>query len=414
MQLRTLGALALVLTFAVATPAAAQKPLPRKRPPAQTAPAQPAAQNAPPTPSGPVSVATASPEPGQARVQIALLLDTSNSMDGLIGQAKTELWRIVNEIAAYERGGNAPFVEVALYEYGKQSLPVTTGYVRQIVALTTDLDSISEALFALQTNGGDEFCGLAIERAGKELAWSRNPDDYKAIFIAGNEPFDQGRTPWREAVLGAKKAGIVVNTIHCGNAREGIATHWQAGAALGLGSFMAIDQEAAQVHIATPYDAEIAALGEKLNDTYVGYGRSGKGAAMKARQAKQDSNSKDAGGSASVERASAKGKAMYNNEEWDLVDAQKKKKVAVEKLTVDELPAEMKALPPAERQAYVDKKAKEREVIQAKIGELDRKRRVFLEAERKKSAVQDKDTFDAAMRRSLKVQMSQKKFMPKP
>jgi len=32
-------------------------------------------------------------------VQIALLLDTSNSMDGLIHQAQTQLWKIVNEMA---------------------------------------------------------------------------------------------------------------------------------------------------------------------------------------------------------------------------------------------------------------------------------------------------------------------------
>ena len=31
------------------------------------------------------------------RVQLALLLDTSNSMDGLIDQAKSQLWKIVNE-----------------------------------------------------------------------------------------------------------------------------------------------------------------------------------------------------------------------------------------------------------------------------------------------------------------------------
>ena len=30
-------------------------------------------------------------------VQIALLLDTSNSMDGLIAQAKTQLWSVVHE-----------------------------------------------------------------------------------------------------------------------------------------------------------------------------------------------------------------------------------------------------------------------------------------------------------------------------
>ena len=31
---------------------------------------------------------------------LALLLDTSNSMDGLIDQAKSQLWKIVNELAA--------------------------------------------------------------------------------------------------------------------------------------------------------------------------------------------------------------------------------------------------------------------------------------------------------------------------
>ena len=40
-------------------------------------------------------------------VQIAILLDTSNSMDGLIGQAKTQLWKIVNEFAKAQRDGRA-------------------------------------------------------------------------------------------------------------------------------------------------------------------------------------------------------------------------------------------------------------------------------------------------------------------
>ena len=31
-------------------------------------------------------------------VQIALLLDTSSSMDGLIDQAKSQLWKIVNDV----------------------------------------------------------------------------------------------------------------------------------------------------------------------------------------------------------------------------------------------------------------------------------------------------------------------------
>ena len=38
------------------------------------------------------------------RVQIALLLDTSSSMNGLIDQARSQLWSVVNEFAAARRG----------------------------------------------------------------------------------------------------------------------------------------------------------------------------------------------------------------------------------------------------------------------------------------------------------------------
>ncbi|MCK7528196.1 MAG: hypothetical protein MZV64_66800 [Ignavibacteriales bacterium] len=40
-------------------------------------------------------------------IQLALLLDTSNSMDGLIDQAKSQLWKIVNELATSKKDGQA-------------------------------------------------------------------------------------------------------------------------------------------------------------------------------------------------------------------------------------------------------------------------------------------------------------------
>ena len=41
-------------------------------------------------------------------IQLAILLDTSNSMDGLINQAKSELWKIVNELALAKKNGKSP------------------------------------------------------------------------------------------------------------------------------------------------------------------------------------------------------------------------------------------------------------------------------------------------------------------
>ena len=104
-------------------------------------------------------------ESRQALVQIAVLLDTSGSMQGLIEQAKSQLWKICNEFIKARQNGTAPEVQVALYEYGKSSLSKESGWIRQIQPLTQDLDKISEELFGLRTNGGDEYCGWVIRRA---------------------------------------------------------------------------------------------------------------------------------------------------------------------------------------------------------------------------------------------------------
>jgi hypothetical protein len=162
-------------------------------------------------------------------VDVAILLDTSNSMDGLIDQAKNQLWTIVQQFAKAKKNGKTPVLRVALFEFGNTGLPASEGYIRQVVPLTDDLDKLSESLFALRTNGGDEYCGQVINEAVKRLDWSKEPNGYKAIFIAGNEPFTQGTVDYRKSCKRAIERGIVVNTIHCGNSQEGIKDHWQNG-----------------------------------------------------------------------------------------------------------------------------------------------------------------------------------------
>ena len=127
-------------------------------------------------------------KPESNLVQLAILLDTSNSMDGLIDQAKTQLWKIVNEMARSKRDGEIINLQVALYEYGNDGLSPDEGYIRLITPLTNDLDKISEELFKLKTNGGSEFCGTVISEAIKDLKWTKDMNNYKVMFIAGNEP----------------------------------------------------------------------------------------------------------------------------------------------------------------------------------------------------------------------------------
>jgi von Willebrand factor type A domain len=328
-------------------------------------------------------------------VQIAILLDTSSSMDGLIEQAKGQLWRICNEFIKARQNGVAPEVQVALYEYGKSSLSQESGWIRRIQPLTTDLDKISEELFALRTNGGDEFCGWVIKQAVDELEWSPRADVYKVIFIAGNEPFTQGPVDYVESCKAAISKGIIVNTIHCGTEAEGISTKWKDGADIADGKFLVIDQNRAVVSIEAPQDKEIARLGEELNKTYLAFGVAGQAGAE--RQKGQDANAAalaPASG-AVVQRAMAKASANYQNSTWDLVDAAKEQKFDVAKLKPEELPAEMRKMSVSERKAFIEKNATERGELHKKVQQLNAERDKYVAQRRKETS--GADTLDAAV-----------------
>ncbi|MGL4398312.1 MAG: vWA domain-containing protein, partial [Luteolibacter sp.] len=257
------------------------------------------------------------PAPPQNKVQIALLLDTSNSMDGLIDQARTQLWKVINTFVDARRDGAVPFVEVALFEYGNEALFVGNNYIRQVEPFTRDLDELSRELFALKTNGGEEYCGAVIQRSLADLAWDPSEKTYKAIFIAGNEPFTQGPVDARQACKAALAKHIVVNTIHCGPRDAGISGAWHDGAALAEGKFMIIDQDRAVAHIDAPQDKAICELGLQLNKTYLGYGKTRAESAEKQSFADRDAAANALAG-APVQRAVTKASANYSNTSWDL------------------------------------------------------------------------------------------------
>ncbi|MDZ4288964.1 MAG: VWA domain-containing protein [Prosthecobacter sp.] len=341
----------------------------------------------------------------EALVQIAILLDTSNSMDGLIEQAKSQLWKIVNEFNDAKQDGKTPVVQVALYEYGNDRLSIRSNYIRQVLPFTRDLDKVSEQLFKLTTNGGSEYCGAVMREALDKLAWDGNGKTYKTIFIAGNEPFTQGPVDANDTARSAIRRGVVVNTIHCGSQADGERGGWRTGAALAEGKFLTIDQDKAIVHIEAPQDKEIAKLSVQINNTYIKYGNDGERGA--ANQSAQDSNANSyRKEGAEVQRAVTKASANYKNSSWDLVDANKKDNVKLESIKENDLPAELKKLKPEERQAYVDQKAAEREKIQTQIKRLNEERQKFV-AEKAKESGKD-ETLDKAIVKAVREQAAKK------
>lgn len=321
------------------------------------------------------------------KIQVALLLDTSSSMDGLIDQAKSRLWNIVNTLTTLKYEEKTPDIEIALYEYGNDGLSEKSNYIRQITPLSTDLDLISEKLFSLRTNGGNEYCGAVIQDATKQLKWATENNSMKLIYIAGNEDFNQGKISYKEAISAALKNDIYVNTIFCGNKTEGINILWKDGADRGKGKYFNIDSNQSVQYIATPYDDEITKCDEKINKTYINYGA--KGAAKKMNQVTQDQNAKRVSNSNYTDRAVSKSKAVYKNESWDLVDKTKEDAAALSKIKKEELPVELQDKSTAEIQKIVTEKTKERETIQKEISVLAKKRQQYIDNESKKTKKQD-------------------------
>jgi len=108
-------------------------------------------------------------------------------------------------------------------------------------------------------------------------------------------------------------------------------------------------------------------------------------------------------------RAVTKASAQYDNSNWDLVDA-KKKGADVAKMPAAALPAPMRAMKPAERVEFVEKKAKERAEIQEKIGRLNAEREQFVKAEEKKNGNKKEATLDSALLESAKAQGAKADF----
>jgi len=317
-------------------------------------------------------------------VKIALLLDTSNSMDGLINQAKAQLWDIVNKFTHAKCGNEArPKLQIALYQYGNDDLSSKEGYIQQVLDFSGDLDEISEKLFSLTTNGGEEYCGEVIQTSLKQLNWGKNEDDLKMIFIAGNEPFTQGKLNYKDAVTNAKEKDVVVNTIFCGSYEQGIHTDWKNGAKLTGGEYIAIDHNRQVVHIDTPYDELIIKLNSKLNKTYISYGALGQ-SKMKM-QSVQDANAMEMEEAVAVKRAVSKSSRLYSNSSWDLVDASEDADFEVSKIK-EGLPTELKGKSDTEITSYIEEKKSERNEIQKKIRELNTKREAYISKNQKEGS----------------------------
>jgi hypothetical protein len=309
------------------------------------------------------------------QVEVVFALDTTSSMSGLIEGAKRKIWSIASFIA---KGQPTPDLRVGLVAYRD----VGDAYVTKVFDLDADLDRVYRHLRQFRAEGGGdspEHVGRGLHDAVHEMSWSptKDQDVLRLIYLVGDAPAHDDYNDGYGTLKAARAAlaqGIQIHAIRCGDdATTG--QQWRQVASVGKGQFLTIGQDGGMRDDRTPYDEELARLHDAVSDTVVGFGAKGGEARAAIREAAE------APMAVKAARASFMAKKKVGVlGGGDLVEGLASGKVELDKVAAADLPADLRALPPAEQKAKLAKLAEDRQKTQARIADLSRKRDEYLAA----------------------------------
>jgi Mg-chelatase subunit ChlD len=320
----------------------------------------------------------AKPAGKKPKVEVVFCLDTTGSMKGLIAGAKAKIWSISNQIVS---GKPTPDVKIGLVAYRDRG----DEYITKVIDLTDDLDAIHGHLFKFQADGGGdepESVNQALDDAVNKIKWSDDKDTLKLLFLVGDAPAhmdypDDVKYP--ETCKKAVLKNIIINTVQCGNA-ESCRKQWQEICKLAEGSYVQIPQEGGVVAVATPYDRRLSEINTEMARSTLAFG---------SERMRQEGETKKGAAAGLAPTAGAADRAAVNAKAgrvatYDLIDSIKQKKVKLEDLKPEELPAELRKLSLKEQKDYLDKLEKRRAELNKEVLELDKKRNDYIDKENAK------------------------------
>jgi len=337
------------------------------------------------------------------KVDVVFVLDTTGSMSGLIQTAKEKIWSIATTMSSAQP---TPEIRIGLVAYRDRS----DAYVTKVIDLSDDLDSVYAALMDFQADGGGdspESVNKALYDAVHAMSWSKGEQAYQAIFLVGDAPphMDYNEVRYPQIIADARNKGIVFNTIQCGDMPSTI-DPWTQIASLGHGSFFQVEQAGGAVAYTSPYDAEIAELSAKLDDTRLYYGNREEKEKMAQKVAATDklhaSSSIESRARRGVFNSAVAGRAnaLGSNE---LVDAVASGTVEVDEIEAEALPEVLKPMAPAEQKIYLAGLAEERADLNRQIQTLAEDRDEFL-SKKVEEAGGKKDSLDQKLYEAVKEQ----------
>jgi len=178
------------------------------------------------------------------RIEVAFVLDATGSMGSYIDEARSRIKEIADGLASGTPKPELRFALVSFRDKGDE-------YVTHLDRFTEKIDVIKGALDRTKAAGGGDapesvLEGLAV--AIRQLDWSATDGHViKLIYLVGDAPAHHyGDSPSEKGLAAeARKKGIVIHTIICGNGMtpDGVAT-WDQLARLTEGRTLKLTEGA--------------------------------------------------------------------------------------------------------------------------------------------------------------------------
>ncbi|HEY3354929.1 MAG TPA: vWA domain-containing protein [Polyangia bacterium] len=307
---------------------------------------------------------------GRPRIDVVFALDTTGSMEGLIAGAKAKIWSIASQIAA---GKPTPDLRIGLIAYRDRG----DEYVTRQFPLSRNMDDVYANLMSFSASaGGDrpEDVISALDGALGGMAWDRSKQALRLVFLVGDSPAHEDyrdQPTLADVMRRASAAGIIINTIRCGDAAD-TEQMWRRVSRGTGGAYASVAQSGGWMQIATPYDTELSSLNARLNETFIPYGEAGEQAAAARRMHGNAAMAAPAAASSAAFRARAG--YLDSNDALSVI-------AKGGKLDGRQLGAGLAGKSADEQRAVLSQKAADRDELNRKIQDLAKKRDDYVKRE---------------------------------
>jgi Mg-chelatase subunit ChlD len=349
------------------------------------------------------------PEAGKSRskpiVEVAFVLDTTGSMGPLIEGAKRKIWSIATAIVDANPNAEIRMGLVAYRDIGDE-------YVTRTFNLTSDIQDLYASLLELRARGGGDWpesVNEALDVGVTKLSWTQGSDICRIMFLVGDAPphMDYAQdTKFPEVIRTARERGIIVNAVQAGGARD-TERVWRDIAQRGDGRYIPIPQDGGHVVIIeTPWDTEIIELQGRINGTVIPYGPRAQRSSVERKTAQAAAAPRSVASEMAgyISKSGARDGAAVTGR-GDLVADVITGRQRLDAVKDDELPDDIRAMKPAQRQAAIDKNTQARKALSDRMTELVKRRDLYVAEQRKNAPGKPADSFDRVVADTLKAQI---------